>query len=274
LKQLLKDALKFGTEYEKAHAKALHIKLLAACEIWEKILSEIPNDLLALKFNHDAYFYLGDKEAIRDSIAHVLPKWKPTIPCYSYLYGMYAFGLEECEQYDKAESYAKKALELNRHDAWATHALAHCMEMTGRTNEGIHFMESTESDWSKCFMLACHNYWHVALYHIELQKYDEALSYYDREIAERTKSGAMLDIVDAASMLFRLEMEGISTGERWKSLLPIVKPHLYDHILAFNDTHIRMVIEGCNDNEARSSHIDSLNSFIRSFLYKCLLLRN
>ncbi|VBB35509.1 unnamed protein product, partial [Acanthocheilonema viteae] len=61
---------------------------------------------------------------------------------------MYAFGLEECEQYDEAESYARKGLELNRYDAWATHALAHCMEINGRFEEGICFMESTETDWN------------------------------------------------------------------------------------------------------------------------------
>uniref|UniRef100_A0A0R3RMU8 Tetratricopeptide repeat protein 38 n=1 Tax=Elaeophora elaphi TaxID=1147741 RepID=A0A0R3RMU8_9BILA len=132
--------------------------MLPACEQWEKILNETPSDLLALKFAHDAYFYLGNKQSLRDSIARVFPKWKPTMPCYrtgkvstndfSYLYGMYAFGLEECEQYDEAERYAKKGLDLNRHDAWATHALAHCMEMNGRFEEGIHFMESTETDWN------------------------------------------------------------------------------------------------------------------------------
>uniref|UniRef100_A0AAF5PYB3 Tetratricopeptide repeat protein 38 n=3 Tax=Wuchereria bancrofti TaxID=6293 RepID=A0AAF5PYB3_WUCBA len=266
LNQLLNDATKYGTIYERNHAKAIHLfandKMLAACEKWEKILNEIPNDLLALKFAHDAYFYLGNKQCIRDSIARILPKWKSTTPCYSYLYGMYAFGLEECEQYEEAKKYAKKGLELNRHDAWATHALAHCMEMNGCVEEGIHFMESTESDWNKCSLLACHNYWHTALYYIELQKYDDALSYYDREIGNRIKSGAMLDIVDASSILLRFEMEGISVGNRWKALLPIVKPHLHDHILAFNDAHIRMVIEGCDDNTIRKDHCDSIANFI------------
>ncbi|EJW74013.1 hypothetical protein WUBG_15080, partial [Wuchereria bancrofti] len=88
--------------------------------------------------------------------------------------------------------------------------------MNGCVEEGIHFMESTESDWNKCSLLACHNYWHTALYYIELQKYDDALSYYDREIGNRIKSGAMLDIVDASSILLRFEMEGISVGNRWK----------------------------------------------------------
>ncbi|VDK79041.1 unnamed protein product [Litomosoides sigmodontis] len=265
LKQLLNDACQYGTTYEKNHARAVNIKMLAACMEWEKILNETPNDLLALKFAHDGYFYLGDKRAIRDSVARVLPKWKPTTPCYSYLYGMYAFGLEECEQYHEAESYAKKGLELNTYDAWATHALAHCMEMNGRFQEGIHFMESSEMNWNKCSLLACHNYWHVALYYIELGKYDEALTYYDREIEGRVKNVAtMLDIVDASSILLRFEMERLSVGNRWKALLPLVKPHMHDHLLAFNDAHIRMVIEGCSDSTARRNHCDSVATFIAS----------
>lgn len=36
---------------------------------------------------------------------------------------------------------------MNRFDAWSTHAVAHCMEMTGRAQEGIQFMEATKDDW-------------------------------------------------------------------------------------------------------------------------------
>jgi hypothetical protein len=37
---------------------------------------------------------------------------------------------------------------LNRHDAWATHALAHVFEMTGKQDEGIEFMSKTEKEWN------------------------------------------------------------------------------------------------------------------------------
>ena len=41
-----------------------------------------------------------------------------------------------------------QALDINRHDAWACHAVAHCKEMTGKYEKGIKFMADTENDWS------------------------------------------------------------------------------------------------------------------------------
>ncbi len=58
-------------------------------------------------------------------------------------------------------------------------------------------------------MLACHNFWHWAIYHIEKGEYQGAFDLFDSEIGPRAqKSGAMLDIVDACSLLYRLELEG------------------------------------------------------------------
>ncbi|GMS82912.1 hypothetical protein PENTCL1PPCAC_5087, partial [Pristionchus entomophagus] len=73
---------------------------------WEEILAKHPNDLIAVKFAHDSYFFSGDAEGKRDSVARVLPKWRKDEPCRSYLHGMLAFGLEECGQYEEAERNA------------------------------------------------------------------------------------------------------------------------------------------------------------------------
>ena len=41
-----------------------------------------------------------------------------------------------------------QALDVNRFDAWAAHAVSHCKEMTGKYEEGIKFMGETENNWS------------------------------------------------------------------------------------------------------------------------------
>jgi len=55
----------------------------------------------------------------------------------------------------------KTALQINKTDSWATHAKVHVLEMEGRTQEGISFLESTVEDWKGGSGLACHNFWHL-----------------------------------------------------------------------------------------------------------------
>ncbi|XGW12332.1 hypothetical protein V3C99_013217 [Haemonchus contortus] len=260
LEQLQLDAAKNGNEREQKHAKAVQQfaegKQSAAARTWEEILKDYPTDLIAIKFAHDTYFYLGDAKNIRDSIKAVLPKHKGNEPCYSYLHGMLAFGLEECEQYAEAEKEALKGLELNRFDCWSTHALAHVLEMQGRFDEGIKFLESTVDDWKPGWMLASHNFWHNALYYLENGNVEVPLEIYDKEILQRAKkSGAMLDIVDAASMLWRLELEGVAVGNRWRDF-PDLSTHLDDHALLFNDIHMSMVLrEAGGDYGKQEEHL-------------------
>ena len=45
-----------------------HSKCEDAFNIWEDILKDHPTDMLALKFAHDTYFYLGQAKMIFDSI--------------------------------------------------------------------------------------------------------------------------------------------------------------------------------------------------------------
>ena len=44
-----------------------------------------PRDLLALKFAHDNYFFLGLGPQMRDSIARVWSKWNKSVPLYGYV---------------------------------------------------------------------------------------------------------------------------------------------------------------------------------------------
>ncbi|GAB1606337.1 tetratricopeptide repeat protein 38-like [Argonauta hians] len=256
-------------QWEKQHISALYSwsqgNLYKACTIWEDILVDKPKDMLALKFAHDTYFYLGLRPQMRDSVARVLPHWNSTIPLYGYLHGMLAFGQEETNLYDQAEKSAMRALEINRHDAWATHAISHVNEMLGRQTQGVNFLERTEDDWSGCELLACHNYWHWALHHIEKGHLEEALDIYDNQIAGRSRdSGAMLDLVDRASLLYRLQLEGVNVRERWEDSYKFFRSHLSDHILAFNDAHVMMCCMGADQDQAGDKLLDSLQDYIEN----------
>lgn len=43
--------------------------------------------------------------------------------------------------------FVLQGLELNQQDPWSAHALTHVLEMQGRFEEGITFLESTVKDW-------------------------------------------------------------------------------------------------------------------------------
>jgi len=199
--------------------------------------------LLALKLNHDSYFYLGQSNDIYQSVERVIDHLEGIYgkSIYGYALGMYAFGLEESYQFRKAEEVARKALEINSDDAWAVHAATHVMEMEGRQSEGIDFLSKTELNWSVSGPLACHLYWHWCLHLIELDRFSEAIHFFDKEIEKRCQSGAMLDLVDGSSLLFRISFEHKEMVDgRWEAIQQLWLPHIHDHVMAFNDAHIAM----------------------------------
>lgn len=256
------------TRREQLHVKAMelfsHGNFLKASDVWEDILVDHPTDLLALKFAHDAYFYMGAQLPMRDSVARVLPYWKPHIPLSSYLKGMYSFGLLETRLYDQAEKTAMEGLAVTPDDAWCVHAVAHVYEMTAEVDKGLKFMESTQNDWQISDALASHNYWHWALYFIEKGQYEAALSIYDSEVFKRCKAtGSMLDTVDASSMLYRLQMEGVCVKDRWRELLQVTRPHNDDHVTLFNDFHFLMVSLGAKDAGTSRSLLDGLQELAK-----------
>ncbi|XP_013418392.1 tetratricopeptide repeat protein 38 isoform X3 [Lingula anatina] len=253
------------TDRERNHVSA--VKLWAegdtpgACKIWEDILLDHPTDLLALKMAADTYFFNGMKPEMRDSVSRVLPSWKPSIPLYGYLTGMHAFTLEETYLYDEAVKTANKALNINPKDGFATHAISHVYEMRGEHNKGIDLMSSNERDWVTCRAIAGHCYWHWAVYHVEKGEYEKALDIFDAELGKRCNDGNMLDLTDACSMLYRLEMEGVNVGERWNEILETCQSHVGDHVQCFTDAHILMALLGAKEKEIAKQMMDSIKSF-------------
>ncbi|PVD32373.1 hypothetical protein C0Q70_07807 [Pomacea canaliculata] len=207
---------------EKKHVKAVQLLadgyIVDACNVWEDILLEHPGDILALKCAYLGYIYLGDSAQLRDSVARILPHWKTSSPYYGFLLGMHAFGLEETNMYERAEKQARKALELNRHDCWSTHTLSHVLEMTGRQDQGIEFLTSTVSDWEGGKSLACHNYWHLALHHIEKGQYQEAVDIFDSQVCQALVSfreGDFANVVDLLHPLrYKIFVIGGSNAQR------------------------------------------------------------
>jgi len=122
-------------------------------------------------------FFLGSRLDLRDVAACVLRAWPAGQPGWGYVQGIYAFGLEENADYRQAEARARTALSENARDVWAVHALAHVFEMEGSQQYGVAFLTATAPDWAPNYF-AVHNWWHRALYHLELGEVEEVLALY------------------------------------------------------------------------------------------------
>jgi tetratricopeptide (TPR) repeat protein len=206
----------------------------------ERALLHDSHDLLALKVAQDLYFLLGQSAELQGVVARVLRAWPTDMEGWGYVQGMFAFGLEENGNYAQAELHARAALHRSPADTWASHALAHVFEMEGRQNEGVAFLYDSAPNWSSSYF-AVHNWWHKALYHLDLGEADQALELYDGPIRGE-RSDAWLDIVDAAALLWRLSLFGVDVAQRARELANDIEPLLGDPTYIFNDWHAVMAL--------------------------------
>jgi len=220
----------------------------------EEITDKYPRDLIAVQLGQYHYFYQGNKEGLLNIAEKVLPVSFEN----HYLHGMIAFGLEQCHRLNEAEAVGRMAVQMNRNDAWAQHAVAHVMETQGRTNEGIAWMESHSDTWENCnTMLYTHNWWHVALYYLEKEDIQKVLEIYDTHLWGRAWKESPKDQVGTISLLLRLELRRVDVGNRWKELVPYLTPRIHEHSLAFNDLHYIYAL-------ARAGQADLLNEMLIS----------
>ena len=200
----------------------------------EAIADKFPCDLASVQMAQYHYFYVGNHAGL----LRVAQKVLPANPDNHYLYGMLAFGLEQCHRLTEAEAMGRQALTMNRHDPWAQHAVAHVMETEGRLDEGIAWMESFADTWERCnSLLYTHNWWHVALYYLEKQDFPTVLQLYDTHVWGRAWKEFSKDQVGAISLLLRLELAGVAVGSRWQELQTYLLPRIYEHALPFQDLH-------------------------------------
>ncbi|MFG6159199.1 tetratricopeptide repeat protein [Halomonas sp. 1390] len=203
-----------------------------------------PRDLVGLQCGHLLDFYRASARDLRDRISRVLPRWSAEVPGYSILLGMHAFGLEETGDYARAEAQGRRAIELEPLDCWAHHAVAHVMEMQGRAEDGVGWMTTREPYWSgDDNFFRVHNWWHHALYYLDLGRVDEALALYDGPVRQ-DRSVVALDMIDASALLWRLTLLGCDLAGHWQELADTWDRHADGRLYPFNDWHAVMAYLG------------------------------
>jgi tetratricopeptide (TPR) repeat protein len=214
----------------------------------QSVLDAAPRDALAMKLVQGIHFMMGRLLEMRASVEGVIGKWDDH-PAKGYLLGCHAFTLEESGEYERAELMGRKGIELAPDDAWGLHAVAHVYDMTARSKEGLKWLEGREASWAHCNNFRYHVWWHKALMHLDMGNYDEALEVFDRDI-RADKTDDYRDIANAASLLSRLDLEGVNVGHRWAELADLSEKRATDGCLAFADLHYMLSLCGGERQEA------------------------
>jgi hypothetical protein len=202
-----------------------------AISLHELQAREYPRDLASLKLGQYHLFNVGDSPGMLRMALVALPAASDVC----YLHGMVAFAWEQCHLLEQAEAAARRAIAMRRKEPWAHHALAHVMLTQGRFEEGHDFLADVSATWAglNSFMVT-HNWWHQALFALELDRHEDVLDLYDRQVWGVSKEYSQ-DQINAVSLLARLELAGVDVGDRWQDLGNYLASRLDDHVLPFLD---------------------------------------
>ena len=256
-----------STERERGHIEAVRLLIegrwRAAGRVLEDVSIAYPLDALALHAGHQIDFFRGDSRMLRDRIARALPAWSASVPGYAALLGMHAFGLEETGDYAGAEKQGRRAVDLERRNTWAWHAVAHVYEMRNQPHEGLAWMTSDTEAWSHDSFLAVHNWWHLAVYNLELGASDEALRLFDEPVYG-SRPNLVLNLIDAASLLWRLSLRGIDVGSRFATVADSWATTAAAGNYAFNDMHAMIAFVGAGRVKEQQAVLDAQRAALES----------
>jgi tetratricopeptide (TPR) repeat protein len=194
----------------------------------------------------------------------VSPAWSAAMPGYGSILACRCFANEEAGNYQVAEEAGRAAVTLDPSDLWATHGVAHILEMQGRRGEGIAWLKALEPHWDGGSNLLHHLWWHRAMYHLERGEHDEVLALYDRGFRNHASAlvqampDLYIDVQNAASMLFRLERHGVDVGDRWSELADKAEARIGDCLSTFTLPHWMMALAATGRTQAASRMLDAM----------------
>jgi hypothetical protein len=240
--RLFCDAILAWAEGEHAGAIARH----------REIARRWPDDLLSAKIGQFHQLNCGDFGGMLALVEDVLPAH----PGNHFVRGMRSFALEQCGREREAEAEGRLACGQG-FDPWAQHAVAHVLDSEGRLEAGRDWLTGHAKGWEACSsFLYTHNWWHLALFHLDLDDHETALALMDRHIWARRRDYCQ-DQINAISLLARLELRGVDVGHRWQGIADQLGERTGDHVNGFLDLHYVVAL-------ARADQAEELSDFLRT----------
>jgi len=225
-----------ATEREAAHVAALDALMrgdfTVAGDRWARIARDAP-DFAAIRFAHDVFLHVGDADRRLTSSQAAFDNWGDR-PGASFVAGQHSFALEEVGRYSEAEAVGRAALEADPDDLWARHALAHVYESIDDSAAALALLRPSVERWSEQELLATHVWWHLAIRLLAVGEVDAAFEIFDERLPSSTTP---FRLCDQSALLWRLELAGHDTGDRWDALADRWDGVVERHTCGFLDLH-------------------------------------
>jgi tetratricopeptide (TPR) repeat protein len=245
------------TERERDVVQTLDLwgngRVREAIDRMQAALQARPREAILLQRLYFIYFVQGASEKLRDLPASVLPHYADD----SYVLGMYSFGLEETHDFAGAFETGQQALALNAADVWALHALAHAAYETGAFATGVRLLDDGLQHCDGVGTFRNHVLWHLALFLWEQGQYQRALQLYHEDFAD---PATLLppNLVDAVSLLWRLNLTGLPTPEEWQALTPSLERLRHVRTYLFNQLHVALGLTGARRLDWAREYLENL----------------
>jgi hypothetical protein len=203
-----------------------------AISAFDAIAAEWPRDLLAAKMLQLLLLNAGRFAEMAAAAERTLS----TNGHVRYAHGIAAFARSQIGDHRGAERAGLHADALGP-DPWAQHAVAHVFDARRDALRGRAWLERRHGDWEGCSsFLYTHNWWHSALFRLDLGDAMGALAIWDGRVWGRRKLSCQ-DQANAISLLIRLEVNGAMAGERWADVAAHARQRADDRLLGFFDLH-------------------------------------
>lgn len=242
----LKGVAEDGQLHERERAYVRFVQeyasgdLATAFQSLVSMLTDYPHDALALRMLHVTLLFMSEFERLRDVLAWVLSFWTKDTPFYTHIMAIYAFTVEECNEREKAEKILRRLLDQDSDTPLAYHAMSHVLEESKQPSDGIEFLTGSRSLWSVS-IYGNHITWHLTLYYLDLGDTDTVLKEFDAVMHDKATPDNYLGLIDAASLLWRLDVAGVDPGEdRWKKVTDAMATRAHNHRMPWFSAHVMM----------------------------------
>ncbi len=248
-----KNLLRQSGEREKLYYAALRAwyrnDYHGAIKHFETITQLWPQDVFAIKVAEFMFYALGQGYTGKAYL-------KFTERMYSvnqhdpYFLAMHSFALELNGEYGLAEQEAQKAISLDSENVWAHHTIAHVYTKQGRLAKGINALTNYSECWQRhARPIQSHNYWHLALLHLEAMDIQAAWQVVKDHILLITPD-MVLEQYDTISFLWRLEMAGHVVEQTiWQDVAKHVALHANDVYIPFLTAHYAYALQRANQTD-------------------------